>query len=130
MPGRWRPRQILRHGLVETDLALLDELHSGRRGELLRDRGELEDGVWSDGGLEFDTRETVPRELDDLTALDDRQSQARDLPARDLRANVIIDRICPGRLGRFHEHREGERGDREVANETAPARQVQGPVTR
>ena len=53
--------EMLRHGVLERELALGDEQRDGRRREGLRDGRDLEQRRWSDGCGMFEVRDSGGR---------------------------------------------------------------------
>jgi hypothetical protein len=82
-------RNVFRHGIVEGQLAVVDQHHCGNRGDRLRHRIDLEDRIRRHrrAGRRVPHAETF--EINQLAMLLDQHDCAGNLASRDLAANVV-----------------------------------------
>ena len=84
-------------GVVEGELAFLDQHHDGSGRELFADGSGLVDRFGFDRDLELDVREAVALRFDDLAVTDDQQGEAGDLALLHFGLDVLVDGV--GGLG-------------------------------
>ena len=117
---------VFRHGIVERQLAVVDQHHRGNRGDGFRHRIDPEDRVrrHRQAGREVADAETL--EIDRLAVLLDQQDRAGNLAGRDFVANVIADPI----EGRARESWRVRRFRARLAPRAAIRRPGQWPAPR
>ena len=86
------PVQVLRHGIVETQLAGVSLLHDGDAGEQLRDRADAVQRVGLRGTTVRRVRQSEAVRRDQLLVVDDSDRDTRDLVDRGL----VLDPLLPG----------------------------------
>ena len=84
---------VFRHGIIEGELAVVDQHHRGNRGDGLRHRIDLEDRIRRHrlAGRGVPHAETF--EMDQLAMLLDQHDGAGNLAGRDLVANVVANPV-------------------------------------
>ncbi len=93
VPGGRQIGQIPGRGLVQVDLALLDQRHDRGRDKLLGDGADFEDRIGRDGHLEFQVGETVTLQFHHASVLHDGKRQAWYLLSPHLQRDVVVDRV-------------------------------------
>ena len=68
---------VLADAVVEREPAVAGEQQQGKGGELLRGRGDIEDGVGVDGGAALDIGEAIAGGMDERAVADDTDGAAR-----------------------------------------------------
>jgi hypothetical protein len=87
--------RILRHGLVEVQLALLDQLHQQRGRERFRERGDPIVGLGHGRNLVLDVRKPDALRPQELLVLDDGRRDARNLERLPQVVELLLEPLDP-----------------------------------